>query len=92
MVSLDDFVAWYPEFAQTDSGLLARSLAEAEVETSPDLLGDKRDTVVALRCAARLAESPQGRAARLSDAKGSIYQVRLGDILVGSACANNRIG
>lgn len=92
MVTLENFIAWYPEFAQTNSDLLARSLAEAEVETSPDLLGDKRDTIVALRCAARLAESPQGRAARLSDAKGSIYRERLGDLIKGSACANNRIG
>jgi len=90
-MSLDDFLVRWPEFGSLDPDFAAAVLAEAEAQTS-NTWGARYDEIVALTTASRLADSPQGRQARLSDPKRNIYQERLNQLRKAHACALNRIG
>ena len=70
----------FPEFEQTESGLLASKLEEAEARTNRTLYGEGRaDTAVLLLAAHLVAMSPYGEALRLNpkqepDGACSLYE------------------
>jgi len=87
-----EFIAFYPEFSTASATLIAVKIAEAEFRVS-DAWGDRRDTILALEVAANLADSPQGRMARVEPGpKRNIYSERLEREKRAFACAKNRIG
>jgi hypothetical protein len=86
------FLLLYPEFTPAGTALITAKIAEAEEQVSDTFATDRRDYIVALQTAAILAESPQGRNARLDPKGRNIYAERLQDEQWAHACAFNRIG
>lgn len=95
-VSDADFLVAFPEFAKTNPALRASRLAHAELMTSADAFGLKRDHAVMLRAADLLATSPLGRDAQLqADAQGgpTVYRRQLWSLMLSAGCASDsRIG
>lgn len=89
-MTAEEFLVGYPEFATAATGLVDQALSEAEAETG-DAWGDSREAIVMLKCAARLAVSPMGRAARLSDGRNSVYHSQLADLEAANACMLSRV-
>jgi hypothetical protein len=85
------FLVAFPEFASAGSGTLDAAVSDAILETS-DTWGDQYNSIVYLRAAARLADSPQGRAARHAAKTTNTYRDRLMRLEKAHACANLRIG
>lgn len=90
-MTLARFLELWPEFASIDPDFANRVLAETELAVG-DTWGARREEAVALTAAARLADSPQGRQARLADPRRNIYEERLATIRKAHACGLNRIG
>lgn len=84
------FLALYPEFTSAGTTLIGIVIAEVDLLIS-DSWGAKRDVILALSVAERLADSPQGRNARL-DTKRNIYSERLRALKQAHAVSANRIG
>lgn len=84
------FLARYPEFSSAATALLNVELAAAELRIS-DNWGARRDEMVMLSTAAALADSPQGRNARL-DPKRNVYAERFNEELQAFCCMFNRAG
>jgi hypothetical protein len=91
-VEASDFLESYPEFRTAPTALISKVLEEVELFVS-DSWGARRNLVVKLEVAARLAMSPQGRAARLSDAKTGVstYSQRLDQLKRSHACGRSRV-
>lgn len=60
------FLAAYPEFSNLGTAQIDAVIAEQELAVA-DSWDTERDDIVELKVADRLATSPQGRSARLSD-------------------------
>jgi hypothetical protein len=86
-----EFLAFYPEFSTAGTALIDVKIAEAEFRVS-DTWGARRDTILALEVAANLADSVQGRNARLDAGKRNVYAERLKAEKAAFAALKNRIG
>lgn len=90
-----EFLTRYPEFKGAEEefqGLVDACLAEAELAVSDQWL-TKRDQVVGLEAAHRLAITPFGRTAKLSSALGkSTYGEQLCKMRIAFACVLSRQG
>lgn len=74
MASVASFQARFPEFANTDSDLIESVLSEATLELQSDVWGDRLGEAILYLAAHKLAISPFGEPARLSDSsKDDIY-------------------
>ncbi len=93
-VTVNSFLAAYPEFANAGTTLLTAQLAFAEAVVSSDSFGDQRDLVVCLTLADRLATSPSGRDARMTteDSPTSTYSVELERLKAANAVRALRMG
>lgn len=69
----EQFLDRYPEFKKADPRLIQATLDEAEREIAKDIYGRKADAAHGALTAHRLAISPFGRNARLSDGSISNY-------------------
>lgn len=91
----EQFLESYPEFAVIDREeptIVPAKLAEADGAVS-DEWGGKRDEIVGLETAHRLALSPFGRNAKLASSMGkSTYGEQLKQRRRAFACALNRQG
>lgn len=88
----NEFIGLYPEFTSAPEPFVTVVIAECELLVS-DTFGTQRLLVLALTVAARLADSPQGRAARLeSGQEPSWYAVRLKNLQRANAVSGLRIG
>jgi hypothetical protein len=72
-VNLEQFTARYPEFAKADKRLIQATLDEAAREVAKDIYRTKFDAAHGALTAHRLAISPFGRNARLSDGSITTY-------------------
>lgn len=84
-----DFLLYHPTFATAPTALINVKLAEAELFIG-DTWGDRREYMVALKAASFLADSPEGRNARLEPG-GNVYEKRLKDEAAMFNCMHNRI-
>jgi hypothetical protein len=93
-VSVNSFLAAYPEFQNAGDTLLTAQLALAEVVVSSDSFGAQRDLAVMLTLADRLATSPSGRDARMTteDRPASTYSVELERLKAANAVRALRMG
>lgn len=77
-VTVDSFLASYPEFRSAERDLLQAKLDAAEPQVDSEVWGDKTDQGVELTAAHLLAISPFGQNARLVAKDGSTtYSKRL---------------
>lgn len=92
-VTVNSFLAAYPEFGNAGTTLLTAQLAFAEAVVS-DSFGDQRDLVVMLTLADRLAQSPSGRDARMvtEERPASTYSVELERLKAANAIRAMRMG
>ncbi len=90
-----EFLIRFPEFAGAEEefpGLVDACLSEAKLAVS-SVWDKKRDQVIGLEAAHRLAITPFGRTAKLSSSAGkSTYGTQLSKLRVAFACALNRQG
>ena len=94
-VTAESFIAAYPEFASIhdeDAELVALHIARAEALVGDTWRSDIRDQIVELRVAHRLAMSPAGRNAKLSEPGApTAYERDLKCLMKGNAFAKLRI-
>jgi len=75
IVSVMQFTRRFPEFRDTDAGLLQEVLLEAEARVDPDVWGTKRELGIKALAAHLVATGPMGEPAKLiSDEKTTIYE------------------
>lgn len=92
MLSVASLLVLFPELTPAGTTLLTAHIARAE-QLVGDTWGDKREYIVALQTATLVANSPQGRNARLADANGvSTYSKELKDLQEQHCAALNRVG
>ncbi len=93
-VTAESFIAAYPEFREIhaeDAGLVALHLARAEILVGDIWRENLRDQIVELRTAHRLALSPAGRNAKLSEPGApTAYERDLKCLMRGNAFARLR--
>lgn len=71
MMTRAAFLARYPEFGETDTGVVDAALAEAEVQIDPNVWGKFEDAGHGLLTAHMLADNPLGNAAKLVTSGGT---------------------
>lgn len=94
-VTTSQFLVSYPEFEpihQEDSAMVDAAVARAERRLGDQWDAGVRDDIVMLQAAAMLANTPAGRAARLSEpGKESSYHCELKERKKAHAFALNRV-
>ena len=65
-VTVETFLVGFPEFRQAPSALIAKKLADAQLQVDSAIWGEKTDTGVELLTAHLLAMSPFGQNVRMT--------------------------
>lgn len=94
-MTVGDFKALFPEFANAPEPLVESILAQEEVFMSNAWTEDQHEVVLGLRVADALTLSPFGSNQRLVDTKKqmhSTYRIKLERIYRMNAFAKNRVG
>lgn len=79
-VTLADFKAQFPEFAQAGDTVISAELANALQLTPASVWGTLQDQGVRLRTAVALANRPPGRGMQFKPEQVTVYDARLRDL------------